>query len=134
MPKRSDCRSWANSGGKASRPLPGDVTDVAFAQAVERALPEVAQEGPLPVKRGELRQVRVLDPAWSVRTLNGRALRRERRAVAIWQPTKGPCYVTWLSAWQRAAGKTWGPLRVVWEDDVRQVMCPSKMPTSAGGR
>lgn len=109
---------------RAFWPLPGDVTDTAFAAEVARAVPQFPQEGPMPETRGLLRQVRPVDPAWSVRTLEGRPVRRERRAATVWQPKRGPCYVMWLSARQAPSGRRWGPIRLVWEDDVRQVVCP----------
>ena len=112
--------------GRTAWPLPGDVTDVAFVREVTPLVAELAQDGPMPGQRGQLLEVRAIDGKWAVRTLDGHAVRRERRLAALWRPAKGACIVTWLQASQLPHGRKWQTPTLWQEDDLRLVRCPSQ--------
>lgn len=110
--------------GRSTWPLPGDVTDTSFVQEITPRVAALGNDGPMPGQRGQLLQVRPIDGHWSVRTLDGHAVRRERRLAAVWRPAKGACIVTWLQATQTPNGRAWQAPTLWLEDDLRLVRCP----------
>ena len=122
---RRDLRRAVRQGLNAW-PLPGDVTDTAFVKEMTPLVAQLAHDGPMPGQRGALLTVTAIDSAWSVRMLDGHAVRRERRLAALWKPAKGACVVTWLQASQAPQGRTWQKPTLWLEDDVRLMRCPGK--------
>ncbi len=115
--------------GLVSLGFPQSFQDKPLADAVARAWPALRDVGPLAGMRGELLQVRALDPQWQPLVGEpGQPGRMQRDFVASFVSTSAErpfagCWILWGTAERR--GKN---LSVRLADDLRLVRCPGNQP------